>query len=38
MDEELELEQDDSPVKLSSSVWKKILKLVLKRKKHIILI
>ena len=37
MDEELELEQDDSPVKLSSSVWKKILKLVLKRKKHIIL-
>lgn len=37
MDEELEYEElDDEPKKLSSSVWKKIIKLVLKRKKHII--
>ena len=38
MDEELEYEElDDKPQKLSSSVWKKIIKLVLKRKRHIII-
>lgn len=38
MNDELEYEElDDKPSKLSSSVWKKIIKLVLKRKKHIII-
>ena len=38
MDEELEYEElEDTPQKLSSSVWKKIIKLVLKKKRHIII-
>jgi hypothetical protein len=38
MDEELEYEElDDTPQKLSSSVWKKIIKLVLKKKRYIII-
>ena len=38
MNDELEYEElDDKPQKLSSSVWKKIIKLVLKRKRHIII-
>ena len=38
MNDELEYEElDDKPQKFSSSVWKKIIKLVLKRKRHIII-
>ena len=38
MNDELEYEElDDQPQKLTSSVWKKIIKLVLKRKSHIII-
>lgn len=38
MDEELEYEElDDAPQKLETGVWKKIFKLVLKRKRNIII-